>query len=501
MVLAELGSRISGALRKLQTATVIDEAVLDECLKEIAAALLQADVNVRYVAQLRNNIKRTVQLEEAAMGTNKRKLIQKCVVEELVTMLTPDRSPFAPKKGKPNIIMFVGLQGSGKTTTCTKYAHYYQRKGWKTALVCADTFRAGAFDQLKQNATKAKIPFYGSYTETDPVKIAEEGVEQFKKDKYELIIVDTSGRHKQEGALLEEMKQVAEAVEPNDIIYVMDSHIGQACFDQAKAFRDAVDVGSVIVTKLDGHAKGGGALSAVAATDSPVIFIGTGEHFDDFESFEAKSFVSRLLGLGDIGGLFNTIKEAVPLDKQPDIINRIAKGIFTIRDLYEQFQNVLKMGPLSQVMSMIPGIGANLIPKGQEKEGVRRIQKFMTMMDSMTNDELDCVKQMNDSRILRVAKGSGSSIREVKELLEEYKRFSKLVGKMGKLGLAKGGNDLNQQMQRNPKQMLAKMQQMMDPRMLQQMGGAQNMMKIMKEMGKMENMGGMQDMMKQMGMG
>jgi len=207
------------------------------------------------------------------------------------------------RRGKPAVVMFVGLQGSGKTTTCTKFAWWHKKKGWKPALVCADTFRAGAFDQLKQNATKAQIPFYGSYSETDPAVIAEQGVEMFRREGRDLIIVDTSGRHKQEAALFEEMRQVAEAVSPDLPIFVMDGSIGQAAFDQAKAFRESVDVGAVIVTKLDGHAKGGGALSAVAATQSPVIFIGTGEHIDDFEPFKTKPFVQKLLGMGDIEGL------------------------------------------------------------------------------------------------------------------------------------------------------------------------------------------------------
>lgn len=187
--------------------------------------------------------------------------------------------------------MFVGLQGNGKTTSCVKYAYYHQRKGWKACLVCADTFRAGAFDQLKQNATKAKVPFYGSYTETDPVKIATEGVERFRNEGHDLIIVDTSGRHKQDEALFAEMEQMAQAANPNDIIFVMDSAIGQAAFDQARAFKGKVRVGSVIITKLDGHVKGGGALSAVSATESPITFIGTGEHIDEFERFNTQNFV------------------------------------------------------------------------------------------------------------------------------------------------------------------------------------------------------------------
>ncbi|CAK0878691.1 unnamed protein product [Prorocentrum cordatum] len=333
MVLGDLGSKLSATLQKLSRTTVLSDEAIDECLKDVAKALLEADVNVRYVSELRSAIRNQLRLDEAlAAGTNRRRFIQQCVCNELSKLLTPDRKPIKFQKGKCSVVMFVGLQGSGKTTTCTKFAVHYQRKGWKVALVCADTFRAGAFDQLKQNATKVRIPFYGSYTETDPVVIASEGVAAFRKDKYDLIIVDTSGRHKQETALFEEMQQVEEVVSPDDVVFVMDSHIGQACYDQAKAFADAVKVGSVIITKLDGHAKGGGALSAVAATNSPVIFIGTGEHFDDFEPFSAESFVSRLCGLGDISGLVSTINEAMPLDKQPELMGRLSKGMFTLRD-------------------------------------------------------------------------------------------------------------------------------------------------------------------------
>jgi len=174
--------------------------------------------------------------------------------------------------------------------------------------VCADTFRAGAFDQLKQNATKLRVPFYGSYTEADPVIIAEDGVKQFKKEKYEIIIVDTSGRHKQESALFEEMQEISASIKPNNTVLVVDATQGQAVYDQASAFHGAVDVGSVIVTKLDGGAKGGGALSAVAATESPIIFTGSGEHFEDLDPFNAESFVSKLLGYGDLRGLAEAFK-------------------------------------------------------------------------------------------------------------------------------------------------------------------------------------------------
>lgn len=227
----------------------------------------------------------------------------------------PGVEPPKIQKGKPNVIMFVGLQGAGKTTTIAKFANHYLRKGFKCCMVCADTFRAGAYDQLKQNATKLRCPFYGSYTEADPVRIASEGVEQFKKEKYEVIIVDTSGRHRQEEALFEEMQEIRAAVDPQNVIFVLDATQGQAVHEQAESFHEAIDIGSVVITKLDGHAKGGGALSAVAATGAPILFLGSGEHFDDFEPFVAGSFVSRLLGMGDMTGLvLESGVEIVPAD-------------------------------------------------------------------------------------------------------------------------------------------------------------------------------------------
>jgi len=486
MVLADLSSKLTSAFQTLNRKTVITDEVIDECIKDVAKALLVADVNVRYVSDLRKRIKSQLELEEAmSAGTNRRKFVQRCVCEELTKLLTPDKKPFKMQKGKSNVVMFVGLQGSGKTTTCTKYGMYYQRKGWKVALVCADTFRAGAFDQLKQNATKVRIPFYGSYSENDPVTIAQDGVETFKKEKYDLIIVDTSGRHRQEAALFEEMVQVQEAVTPDNVIFVMDSHIGQACFDQAKAFHDSVGIGSVIVTKLDGHAKGGGALSAVSATAAPIDFIGTGEHFDQFEPFNASSFVSRLCGLGDIAGLTSAIQQAMPLDKQPELVERLSKGLFTLRDLYEQLQYVTKLGSLQTVMSMIPGMNTSMLPPGYEQSGVKRIQRFMVIMDSMTDDELDCKKnceiKKDLSRVVRVARGSGVHPMAVAELLQEHERFEKMVGKMGKAGLMKDTGDMAN-LQRNPKAVMNKLQSCVDPQVLAQMGGAQNMLNLMKSM-------------------
>ena len=485
MVLAELGRKISTALRGLNSKTNIDEKVLKQLLNEISRALMDADVSLQVIKEIRTNIKNIVSMEELAAGTNKQKMIQEAVFKELVRMINPEKEPYRLKRGKCNVVMFVGLQGSGKTTSIAKYANYYNKKGWRTCMVCADTFRAGAFDQLKQNATRVRVPFYGSYVESDPVKIARDGVAQFRKEKYELIIVDTSGRHKQEADLFTEMEEVNQAVNPDEVIFVMDSSIGKSVYDQAKAFKDTVSVGSVIVTKLDGHAHGGGALSAVAATESPITFIGTGEHFDDFETFNAESFVRRMLGMGDIGGLLNKFQESGMLDKAPEMYDKFKKGVFTLRDMYDQFQTILGMGNIGSIMGMIPGL-ANVMPQGAAKDGTKNVEYFLTVMDSMTDDELDSKVKLTETRIKRVARGAGQSELFVQHLLKCHKQFEKMVGKMGKSKLMSNDLTMQQQMMRNPDQMMRQMQGMLDPKMIQQMGGMGNLQQMMKQMGGMD---------------
>ena len=484
MVLQELGKKIKEALDKLNKKDEIDQKIFNEMLNSLSLALIKSDVNLKMVKELQNKVRSQFNEMEGEMG-NKKLMIQKSVLKALQEMLTSKKHPYKMEKGKSNIIMFVGLQGSGKTTTCTKYANFYQKKGWKVGLVCADTFRAGAFDQLKQNATKCRIPFYGSYTEMDPVKIAEEGVSKFKKEKYELIIVDTSGRHKQEEALFEEMKQVTAAINPDDIIFVMDSHIGQACYDQAIAFNNSVKIGSVIITKLDGHAKGGGALSAVAATQSPIIFIGTGEHFEDFEKFNPESFIKRLLGLGDIKGLWEKVNDILPIDEQNKFEDMVKKGKFTLRNMKDQYTYIMKMGPINKVMEMIPGM-SDLMPEGGEKEASIKIKKYLCIMDSMTNAELDNKVKIDENRMKRIAKGSGNNLLEVKILLEEYKKFSKIMGRMGGISRGKGG-ELSQ-IQRNPKQFMEKLGGMLPQNLLNQMGGTGGIMNMIKEFESVEGL-------------
>lgn len=447
---------------------------------------MESDVNVKFVQSMRNNIKKIINLDELAAGVNKKRIIHKAIFEELCNLVDPGIPAFKPKKGACNVVMFVGLQGSGKTTSCSKFSYYYQRKGYKVGMICADTFRAGAFDQLKQNATKAKVPYYGNPEEFDPVKIVSDGLAKFKKENFEIIVIDTSGRHKQESELFEEMKQIARVSNPDNVVFVMDASIGQAAELQAKAFKESVDVGSIIVTKLDGHAKGGGAISSVAATKSPIIFIGTGEHIHDLDKFSARSFVSKMLGMGDVGGLIETVKD-LNLDDNKELLKKLEQGIFTLRDMYDQLQNILKMGPISKIMGMIPGFSSEMF-QGSEKDVSGRMKRFLAIMDSMNNAELDSdgkVFNTQPNRLVRIARGSGTFVPEIEELLSQYKKFAQLVKKMGgNKGLLKsmGGDMSGQRM--NPSQMARMNQQMaqtMNPDMLRQMGGVGGLQNLMKQ--------------------
>ncbi|KAI9829652.1 MAG: hypothetical protein M1819_006023 [Sarea resinae] len=460
MVLQDLGRRINAAVSDLTRSSNLDEKAFDGMIKEICSALLEADVNVKLVGNLRKSIKQTVNFKELAPGVNKKRLIQKAVFDELVKLVDPHAEPFRPKKGKPNVIMFVGLQGSGKTTTCTKLARHYQSRGFKSCLVCADTFRAGAFDQLKQNATKAKIPYYGSLTQTDPAVVAREGVDKFKKERFEVIIVDTSGRHRQEQDLFDEMVQIQHAVRPDQTIMVLDASIGQQAEAQSKAFKETADFGAIIITKTDGNASGGGAISAVAATHTPIVFIGTGEHMLDLERFAPQPFVSKLLGMGDVQGLVEHV-QALKLD-QKDTMKHIAEGVFTVRDLRDQLSNIMKMGPLSKMAGMIPGL-SQMMGGMDDEEGSLKLRRMIYICDSMTNKELDSDGKIfveQPTRMTRIAHGSGTSVREVEDLLTQHRMMAgmakKMKGNMANMQRAQGamgGGNRQQQMAAMQKRM------------------------------------------------
>jgi len=330
----------------------------------------------------------------------------------------------------------VGIQGSGKTTTIGKLARYYQKRGIKTGVVCADNFRPGAYSQLKQLAERSNVPFWGDEDEKDATKLAKKGVKEMQKKGIELILLDTSGRHREETGLIKEMRDISKGVKPQEIVLVIDGTLGQQAGVQAAAFKKATNIGSIIVTKLDGSAKGGGALSAVAATQAPIKFIGLGEGMDAIETFNPTKFAGRLLGMSDIRGLIDKVREA-QIEVEEDQAKRIMKGKFTLKDMMAQMKQLKKMGPIGKVMEML-GLQYKL-PEGMAEIQEENMKRWEVMMNSMTKDELEEPKLIKSARIKRIAKGSGTSQKDVRDLLKQHDQMKKMMKQMGKRGRGRKG--------------------------------------------------------------
>src|SRR5512137_541701 len=395
MALDKLSTSLTDAIKKLFKAGVVDEAAVKELVRDIQRALLQSDVNVQLVLEISKRIEERALKEKVPPGISRREHVIKVVYEELTRFVGDKPVPIKMEPGKRKTIMLVGIQGSGKTTTAAKLARFYQKRGLKPALICADTFRPGALAQLQQLANRINVPIFGDPKNNDAVKVVSEGMKQFP-DK-DLIIVDTAGRHKEEHELIKEMKALEQKIKPNEIVMVIDGTIGQQALVQARTFHEATPIGAILVTKLDGSARGGGALSAVAATGAPIKFIGTGEKIEDIEAFVPSRFVGRLLGMGDLETLLEKVKEAeikVPQKKAKAILS----GKFSLTDMYEQFEAMKGMGTFKKLMKMIPGMSYN-IPDEMLNSAEGRLEKWRVMIQSMTPGEKDNPKIFNASRM------------------------------------------------------------------------------------------------------
>jgi len=431
MVLERLGSSLHEALQRVFGASIVDEEAVRELVRGIQRALLQADVNVQLVLDISKRIEDRALGEKVPPGVSRREHVVKVVYEELARFLGERPAGLGLKTGERNVFMLVGIQGSGKTTTAAKMARYFQKRGLKTALICTDTFRPGAYAQLQQLAERIHVPLYGDPEAKDSRKIAQKGLREF--EGYDVVLIDTAGRHKDEKGLIEEMKQLEKAIRPDEVVLVVDGTIGQQATAQARAFHEATPIGSVFVAKLDGSARGGGALSAVAAIGAPIRFIGTGEKIDDLEAFSPSRFVGRLLGMGDLESLIEKVREAevrVPEKK----VRAILSGKFTLTDMYEQFESMRSLGPLRRVLGMIPGLTYN-VPDEMMDLAEDRLERWRVIIQSMTPEERDQPSILSSSRIRRVAQGSGTSEKEVKELLKQYSTMRRMMKTLKRKGL------------------------------------------------------------------
>lgn len=424
---------LRGALKKIVGASDINEELIDSLCKDVQRALLQSDVNVRLVLSITQNLKERALQEQPPKGLSRKDHIVTILYGELAKMLgysgeviqTIDKAKederalatsfFNP--GKQNVVLMLGIQGSGKTTVTAKLSRWLTKHGYRVGVVGADTWRPGALTQLKMNCSKINVEVYGEEESKDAVGIARNGLAHFKDQNLDVVIIDTAGRHKEEEGLLQEMTDMYKVATPDLVLLVIDGTIGQGAFKQAEAFHKAAPVGGIVLTKLDGTAKGGGALAASAATGAKVMFIGTGERIDDLEQFSPTGFVGRLLGMGDIKALLEMAR-GLELQADENQVKRLMSGKMTIEDFYAQMEQVSKMG-FRNVIENLPGL-SGVVKEDQLDAMQVRMEKWRFIIQSMTADEKKDPDIINDSRRKRIERGSGVQQGEIKAMIKQY---------------------------------------------------------------------------------
>jgi signal recognition particle subunit SRP54 len=431
-MLDNLRTGLRSALKKIVGASDINEELIDSLCKDIQRALLQSDVNVRLVLMITTNLKTRAINETPPKGLSRKDQIITILYGELAKLLgytgeiiksidksvdLNDEHIVSFKAGKQNIVLMLGVQGSGKTTVTGKFARWLTRHGYRVAVIGADTWRPGALAQLKMNCNKINVEVFGDENNKDAVQIVRDGLNHYKSQNMDVIIIDTAGRHKEESGLLEEMNAMYKVAIPDLVLLVIDGTIGQQAYNQTKAFHESAPVGGIIITKLDGTAKGGGAIAASAATGAKVMFIGTGERIDDLEQFSPTRFVGRMLGMGDIKALLEMAK-SLEVQADENQAKRLLGGKMTIEDFYAQMENVGKMG-FKNVIDNLPGL-SGMVKEDQLDALQGKMEKWRFIIQSMTKDEKRNPDIVNDSRRKRIARGAGITEHDVKELIKQY---------------------------------------------------------------------------------
>lgn len=419
-----LKNGLRAALKKIVNSSGIDEALIKELAKDIQRALLQSDVNVKLVFEITKNLEQRSLNETPPPGLSRKDHIVKILYDELSKMLGTEKQ-FSFTPAKTNKVLMLGIQGSGKTTITAKLAKFLTKQGYRVAVIGADTYRPGALTQLKTMCEKANVEVYGEEKNKDSPQIVKNGLKHFENSNFDIILIDTAGRHKEEKELLEEMTQISKVTQPDLALLIIDGTIGQQCYNQAEAFHKTVPVGGIVITKLDSSAKGGGALAAATATGAQIMYIGTGERIDDLEKFSPTRFVGRLLGMGDIQALLDMAKR---LENEADEVRlkRISSGKMNMDDFYYQIEEATRAGGLRNILDSMPGM-SGMIKEDQLDQTEERMQKWRYIIQSMTKQEKDDPDLLNASRIKRIARGAGWSEHNVKELVKAYKNSKDMM--------------------------------------------------------------------------
>ncbi|MBR4200209.1 MAG: signal recognition particle protein [Oscillospiraceae bacterium] len=454
MAFEGLQDKLGQVFKKLKSRGKLTEADVKEAMREVRLALLEADVSYKVVKEFVGKVSERAVGEEVLASLTPAQQVVKIVNEELVALMGDGNSRlnFAPKP--PTVIMFCGLQGSGKTTHCAKLAKLLKKEGRHPLLVACDVYRPAAIDQLKVVGGKADVTVF-EMGQIDPVDIAVQGVKYAKDHNHDVVILDTAGRLHIDEKLMDELKNIKEKTEPDEIMLVVDAMTGQDAVNVAKAFDDALGITSVLMSKLDSDTRGGAALSVLSVTGKPIKYVGMGEKLDDFEQFHPDRMASRILGMGDVLSLIEKAEDVYSKQEAERLTQKLQKNKFDMNDLLNQMRQIQKMGDLKKIVGMLPGVGNKLDELDIDDKAFSRVEAMIT---SMTPAERAKPSIINPSRKKRIAKGSGTQVQDINRLLKQFEQMQQMMKKLGGAGGKKGlfGR------RKMPK---------LDPKMLEGMGG------------------------------
>jgi len=435
-MLEKLGEALKSATNRIAKAVFLDKKIIDEVVKDLQRALISADVNVHLVKEITDKIRQSAS-DEKIKSIEKREHLIKLLNDSILEILGGERKELDLKE-KQTRIMLLGLYGAGKTTTAAKLALYYSKRGKKVAAIGLDVYRPAAADQLKQNMEGIKIPSFIDKDEKDPKKIWKKYESEL--NKYDIVLIDTAGRHSLDSELIKEISDLNKEIKPDYKLLVLQADIGQAAKAQASEFQKAAHINGVIISRMDSTAKAGGALTACYETGAPVFFIGTGEKPSDLEPFNPKSFVNRIMGMGDIEGLIEKVKTATDEEAQKRIKKNLESGKLNLRDIQSQLSSMGSMGSLSKMAEMIPGFSKAKIPEGVLGTQEEKMKKWEHIINSMTEEEINNPETLEKqtSRLSRIAKGSGATTANIRQLLKQYKMIQEFTKSPGEMDIESG---------------------------------------------------------------
>ncbi len=427
MAFENLGDKLQGVFKKLRGKGKVSEKDIKDAMREVKLALLEADVNFKVVKEFVASVSEKALGQEVLESLTPAQQIVKIVNDELTELMGGESAQLNFAKKPPTVIMMAGLQGAGKTTACGKLAVYMRKQfGKRPLLAAADIYRPAAVKQLEVLGAQIQTPVF-SMEDTDPVEIARQAVEHAKKHGNDPVIIDTAGRLQIDEQLMEELENIKQAVEPDEILLVVDAMIGQEAVNVAKTFHERLDVTGVILSKLDGDTRGGAALSVKKVTGRPIKFVSMGEKLSDLELFYPDRMASRILGMGDVLTLIDKAQEAIDEKKAAELEQKIRSRSFDLEDFLEQFKQIRKMGSFSQILGMIPGMDKKMLESVDTEENEKRMVHIEAIIQSMTPRERQNPKIIGASRKIRIAKGSGTRVQDVNQLLKQFEQMQQMM--------------------------------------------------------------------------